>query len=143
MLHDVGKLIIPDEILEKPGKLTDEEYAVIKKHTAYGADLLKDVQGDMMKMAYDIALEHHERWDGKGYMGLKGEDINYYARYVAVIDVFDALISKRSYKKAWTVEEAYEEIVKNSGTQFAPEAVEVFKERFEELKKVHEKYPDE
>jgi HD-GYP domain-containing protein (c-di-GMP phosphodiesterase class II) len=143
MLHDVGKLMIPPEILDKPDKLTEEEYEIIKSHNKFGAALLKGVQGDMMKMAYDIALEHHERWDGKGYLGLKGEEISYYARYVSVIDVFDALISRRSYKNPWTVEEAYAEIIKHNGTQFAPDAIRVFQERFEELVKVHEMYPDE
>ena len=142
MLHDIGKLIVPSAVLDKPGKLTEEEFEIIKEHTKYGGELLKDVPGEMMIMARNIAVHHHERWDGKGYNKIKGEDINFYARYVSVIDVFDALISKRCYKPAWTPEDAYEEIVKNSGTQFAPEAVELFKEKYEELLEVYKKYPD-
>lgn len=143
MLHDIGKLIVPTEILEKPGKLTAEEFEKIKEHTKYGGELLKDVPGEMMEMARNIAMHHHERWDGKGYGKVKGHDIYFYARYVSVIDVFDALISKRCYKDAWPLEQAYEEIVRNSGTQFAPEAVKLFKEKYEELVDVYNKYPDE
>ncbi len=143
MLHDIGKLIVPTEILEKPGKLTAEEFEKIKEHTAYGGELLRDVPGEMMEMARNIALHHHERWDGKGYSKVKGNDINFYARYVSVIDVFDALISKRCYKAAWSLEDAYDEIVKNEGTQFAPEAVKLFKEKYNDLVAVYNKYPDE
>jgi len=96
----------------------------------------------MMKIARNIAMQHHERWDGTGYNALKGEEIDFYSRYVSVIDVFDALISKRCYKPAWTLDDAYNEIVNNSGTQFAPEAVELFKEKYEELLEVYRKYPD-
>ena len=95
-----------------------------------------------MEMARNIAMYHHERWDGKGYNKIKGNNINFYARYVSVIDVFDALISKRCYKEAWPLEQAYEEIVNNSGTQFAPEAVKLFKEKYNELVEVYNKYPD-
>lgn len=142
MLHDIGKLIVPSSILDKPGKLTAEEFEKIKEHTSYGGELLKDVPGEMMEMARNIAMYHHERWDGKGYNKIKGNNINYYARYVSVIDVFDALISKRCYKDAWPLEQAYDEIVNNSGTQFAPEAVKVFKEKYNELVEVYNKYPD-
>lgn len=142
MLHDIGKLIVPSEILDKPGKLTAEEFEKIKEHTKYGGELLKDVPGEMMEMARDIAMYHHERWDGKGYNKIKGNNINFYARYVSVIDVFDALISKRCYKEAWPLEQAYDEIVNNSGTQFAPEAVKLFKEKYDELVAVYNKYPD-
>lgn len=142
MLHDIGKLIVPSSILDKPGKLTAEEFEKIKEHTKYGGELLKDVPGEMMEMARNIAMYHHERWDGKGYNKIKGNNINFYARYVSVIDVFDALISKRCYKEAWPLEQAYEEIVNNSGTQFAPEAVKLFKEKYNELVEVYNKYPD-
>lgn len=142
MLHDIGKLIVPSSILDKPGKLTAEEFEKIKEHTSYGGELLKDVPGEMMEMARNIAMYHHERWDGKGYNKIKGNNINFYARYVSVIDVFDALISKRCYKEAWPLEQAYDEIVNNSGTQFAPEAVKLFKEKYKELVDVYNKYPD-
>lgn len=142
MLHDIGKLIVPSSILDKPGKLTAEEFEKIKEHTSYGGELLKDVPGEMMEMARNIAMYHHERWDGKGYNKIKGNNINFYARYVSVIDVFDALISRRCYKEAWPLEQAYDEIVNNSGTQFAPEAVKLFKEKYKELVDVYNKYPD-
>lgn len=142
MLHDIGKLIVPSDILDKPGKLTAEEFEKIKEHTKYGGELLKDVPGEMMEMARNIAMYHHERWDGKGYNKIKGNNINFYARYVSVIDVFDALISKRCYKEAWPLEQAYNEIVNNSGTQFAPEAVKLFKEKYNELVGIYNKYPD-
>lgn len=142
MLHDIGKLIVPSSILDKPGKLTTEEFEKIKEHTSYGGELLKDVPGEMMEMARNIAMYHHERWDGKGYNKIKGNNINFYARYVSVIDVFDALISRRCYKEAWPLEQAYDEIVNNSGTQFAPEAVKLFKEKYKELVDVYNKYPD-
>ena len=143
MLHDVGKLIVPSEVLDKPGKLNEEEIKIMREHTKYGGKLLEDVPGEMMHMARNIAMQHHERWDGKGYNKLKGEEIDFYSRYVAVIDVFDALISKRCYKAAWPLEAAYEEIINNSGTQFAPEAVNLFKEKYDSLVEIYHKYPDE
>ena len=143
MLHDVGKLKIPDEILEKPGKLTQEEFEQIKHHVHIGKQLLENCKGEVMELGCTIAYQHHEKWDGTGYLGLKGEDINEYARIVAVIDVFDALVSKRSYKSSWTPEAAYEEIIKHSGTQFAPDAVELFKRTYPKLLQVLALYPDE
>ena len=143
MMHDVGKLMIPLEILDKPGKLTPEEYEEVKKHTQYGYDMLKNSPGSIMEMGKEIALEHHERWDGTGYAGKKGEEISYYGRIVAIADVFDALASSRSYKAGWDSQTAYDEIVSQSGKQFDPALIEVFKECFPEFLKILEKYKNE
>lgn len=137
MLHDVGKLMIPSYLIEKSTPLNDEEYEIVKKHTDEGRKLLLNTPGRIMEMARNIAYYHHERWDGKGYHHIKGESIEYYSRYVAVLDVFDALLSPRSYKKGWTYEEVYNEIISQSGKQFAPEAVELFKKCFPELLEVY------
>ena len=115
MMHDVGKLLVPPEIIEKPGKLTIEEFGEVKKHVDYGKKMLEKSMGEVMQLSSIIAYEHHERWDGTGYKHLKGEEINPYARCVAIADVFDALVSRRPYKEAWTPEEAYQEIVSQSG----------------------------
>ena len=136
-LHDIGKLMIDDSILHKPGRFTDEERAIMQQHVTYGAQVLKNVPGDIMETGAKIALYHHERWDGTGYVnGLKGDEIPIEAQIASVADVFDALISKRCYKDSWSIEDARDEIVKNSGTQFSPKVVEAFVEAFDEIKKV-------
>ncbi len=140
-MHDIGKLLIPGEILEKPGKLTDEEYAVIRKHTTYGGQLLEHVEGDVMETARTVALEHHERPDGKGYPEGK-TDISMEGRIVAVADVYDALTSRRSYKSAWTGEQACEEIVKGSGTQFDADVVRAFLSSYDSISAIRERYRD-
>lgn len=142
MMHDAGKILIPHEILEKPGRLTEEEFAVVKKHTVYGKKLLENSAGDLMQLSAQIAYEHHERYDGKGYAGMQGEDISVFARCVSVADVFDALVSWRPYKEAWTPEAARAEIVAQAGKQFDPKVVAIFDENFEEFRAVFEKYPD-
>ena len=142
MMHDIGKLMIPEEILDKPTKLTEEEYQIMKSHVLYGEALLKDCPGEIMQIASVLAKEHHERWDGKGYLGMKGQEIAYISRLISVCDVFDALTTTRSYKRGWTVEEAYEEILKNSGTQFDPAVVRLFVSKFDEFKEIHKKIPD-
>lgn len=142
-MHDIGKLLIPSEILEKPGRLTPEEYDVIKQHTLYGGQLLDHVEGDEMALARTIALEHHERPDGKGYPhGLKGGEIDLEGRIVAVADVYDALTSRRSYKEAWEEDRAYSEIVNGSGTQFDAQVVDAFKQSYPEIQKVRAQYAD-
>ncbi len=143
MLHDVGKLLIPSEILEKPGKLTDEEFKEIKKHTQYGRNLLENTSGSVLEKAQFIAYEHHEKWDGTGYSNIIGEDITLEARIVAVADVFDALVSKRSYKDSWSVEDAKAEILRSAGSHFDPKMVEVFINQYDKLLEVKEKYKDE
>ena len=126
-LHDVGKISIPDSILLKPGKLTDEEFAIMKSHAAAGAALLSDGHSDVVRMAEHIAGSHHERWDGSGYpRQLAGTAIPLEGRILTVADVFDALTHERPYKKAWPVEEAVQEIKRQSGRQFDPEIVEAF-----------------
>jgi len=134
MLHDVGKLMISNEILGKQGKFTVAEYREMQQHVMYGGHLLENCSGRILKMAHNIALEHHERWDGNGYlMNLKGDEIDKYAQIVAVADVFDALTSARSYKEAWPCDLARDEIVKNRGTQFSPRCVDAFVESYNEI----------
>jgi putative nucleotidyltransferase with HDIG domain len=126
-LHDVGKIAIPDHILLKPGKLAPGEFEVIKTHTTIGARILAGGRFALLRMAEEIALTHHERWDGTGYpYGLKGEVIPVSGRIVALADAFDALTSPRSYKKAQSVEEAVIDIRRGAGTQFDPRVVEAF-----------------
>lgn len=143
MMHDVGKICVPREILHKPGKLTEEEFSEIKKHVDYGYKLLENSSGEVMRLAANIAWQHHERYDGKGYQNeLSGEKIDIYARAVAVADVFDALVSKRCYKKSWTPTQAREEILNQSGRQFDPHITKLFDEHFDEFLKVMDDYPD-
>jgi len=130
ILHDVGKLGIPDEILQKPGRLTADEFQVIKGHTIIGSKIL--ARDQWFSLAQEIAENHHERWDGKGYpKGRVGDDIPVHARIVAVIDVFDALTHERPYKDAWPIEDAIKEIAAGTGTQFDPEIVAHFLELHE------------
>ena len=143
MMHDIGKLMIPNEIIEKPGQLTDEEYEIIKKHTTYGNSMLSHSDGDIMSIAKSIAYEHHERWDGLGYpRGLKGDEISIYAQIVSVADVFDALTSRRSYKEPWDSVEAQVEIIRQKGQQFSPRIVDIFNKRFDEIEIVRKLYAD-
>ncbi len=126
-LHDLGKVGVPDRILLKPGKLTEEEFAIIKRHTVMGAGMLAAGQSPLMKMAQQVALSHHERWDGSGYpKGLVAETIPLVGRIVAVVDTYDALIHERPYKKAWSQKDAVAEIKAQSGKMFDPEVVQVF-----------------
>ena len=142
-MHDVGKLLIPREILEKPGKLTDDEFAEIKKHTSYGGDLLNNVEGDVMHMARTVALEHPERPDGRGYPASKAlDDISLEGRIVAVADVYDALTSRRSYKDAWDDTKAYDEIIKGKGTQFDTRVVEAFERVYEKINQTRKELQD-
>jgi len=126
-LHDIGKIAIPDSILLKPGKLSDEEYEVVKTHALLGARVLTGADSELLEVAERIVRHHHERWDGGGYPdALGGEDIPAVARIAAVADVFDVLVHERPYKDSWSVEAAAEEIRKGSGTQFDPAVVEAF-----------------
>lgn len=144
MLHDVGKIMIDESILHKPGKFTEEEYLLMQKHVDFGGQLLKGVPGNIMQLGAIIAENHHERWDGNGYTHhKKGDEIPVEAQITSVADVFDALVSRRCYKGAWTIEDAYNEIVSQSGKQFSPRAVEAFQKCFEEFKHISEVYKDE
>lgn len=124
-LHDIGKIGISDLILLKPGKLTPEEFQIIKTHTTIGAAILAGSSSEMLQLAEEIALSHHERWDGTGYpKGLARQTIPLSGRIVSVCDVFDALTHKRPYKEAWPVKEATDEIIRQSGKQFDPAVVD-------------------
>jgi putative two-component system response regulator len=128
-LHDIGKIAIPDYILLKPDKLTDEEFAVVKTHAAVGASILAESEDELIQVAEQITGGHHERWDGTGYPNrLAGDDIPIAGRVVAVADVFDILVHERPWKQEWTVEDAADEIRRSSGTQFDPSVVKAFEE---------------
>lgn len=141
-LHDVGKVGIPDNVLLKPGKLTPEEFEVMKRHTLIGGETLgasaqAHPEASFLKMAMDIALKHHERWDGTGYpFQLQGEDIPLSARIVAVADVYDALTTKRVYKPAFTHETAAEIIYKSRGSHFDPDLVDAFSKVEEQMRRI-------
>ena len=164
MLHDVGKVAISDMILKKPGKLTSEEFANMQTHTYLGAKLFQNSHSELDILALEIALNHHEKWDGTGYPGYvdietgeslpeysekngkavakKGEEIPVMGRIVAVADVFDALRSRRTYKKSWDEDKVLEEMKKSSGRSFDPEIVEAFFACYEVLKAVAARYPE-
>ena len=134
LLHDVGKIAVPDAILTKPGKLTDEEWVVMRRHTTAGADMLAGSRAPIMQMAEQIALTHHERWDGSGYpQGLVGEAIPLVGRICAVCDVFDALLSRRPYKEPWPLEDALEELRRSRGSHFDPTVVDAFLDLVDDL----------
>lgn len=143
MMHDVGKLMIPADILNKPGKLTEEEFSVVKEHVVYGNDMLKNAPGELMQISAQIAHEHHEKFNGEGYLHKSGKDISVYARIVAISDVFDALVSRRPYKEPWNLDAAKAEILSQSGKHFDPELVKLFEDNFEKFVEVYENYPDE
>ncbi len=126
-MHDIGKIGIPDRVLLKPGKLDEEEREIIRTHPATGAEILAGSDSPLLQMAEDIARTHHERWDGSGYpAGLKGEQIPIVGRICAICDVYDALLSQRSYKDSWTHEETLAEIQRGRGSHFDPEIVDAF-----------------
>lgn len=142
-LHDLGKIGIPDAILGKPGKLTPEEFEIVKRHPDIGADLLSGGSTDVIRMAEEIALTHHERWDGTGYpRGLRGEEIPTAGRIVAVADVLDALTSVRPYKEAWPFPKALEEIERQSGCQFDPTIVAACLRIADEIQRIRQEYGD-
>jgi len=162
MLHDVGKVAISDAILKKPARFTPEEYQIMQNHTVYGASLFTDTSSPVDVLAMEIALTHHENWDGTGYpgwidpldgsirkaddegkpLGRKGEEIPLGGRIVAIADVYDALCSKRVYKEPWNEDDVLNEIRKMSGSKFDPELVEVFFEILPSIKHTREQYQD-
>lgn len=165
MLHDVGKVAISDMILKKPGKFTPEEFQVMKLHTLFGANLFSDIYSDFDESAAIVAINHHERWDGRGYPGYidpitqtplpgyegengaakgkTGEEIPLFGRIVALADVYDALSCRRCYKEAWDENEVINTIRGEAGKQFDPEIVEIFLECIDSLKQIEKLYPDD
>ena len=165
MLHDVGKVAISDTILKKPARLDAEEIVCMKNHTNLGAQLFADAKSELDKAAYCIALEHHERWDGKGYPSYtaadgdsahtdnrtasdiftpkKGPAIHPFGRIVAVADVYDALSSKRCYKESWDEDKVLENLQQEAGKQFDPEIVAAFFSGLDIIRNIREQYPDE
>jgi len=165
MLHDVGKVAISDVILKKPTRLTHDEYELMKMHTYLGAILFKDPQSEFEGLAAEVALTHHEKWDGTGYPGhidpmsgdsladferqhgnplsKKREEIPVFGRIVAVADVYDALSSPRCYKEIWDEERTLEELKNSSGTHFDPDVVEAFFSRLDVIKSIAQRYPEE
>ncbi|PPK75385.1 putative two-component system response regulator [Methylobacter tundripaludum] len=142
-MHDIGKIGIPDHILLKPGKFEPEEWEIMKTHAVIGANILEGDDSELMKCAGEIALTHHEKWDGSGYpYGLSGEAIPLVGRIAALADVFDALTSVRPYKEAWAVEAAVDLIKENRGTHFDPELVTVFLEQLPGILKIRDQFSE-
>lgn len=147
-LHDVGKIHVPDAILNKPGKLTDEEFEQMKEHTTAGRDIItqamntvSDANSTYLAEARNLAHYHHEKWNGKGYPdGLQGTDIPLSARIMAVADVFDALVSRRSYKEPFTFEKAMDIIREGGGTHFDPNVAEAFIRAGDEVRTIMNTY---
>ena len=140
-MHDVGKIGIPDAILYKPGGLDDEEYEIMKTHTLYGGRILSNSHSDILKLSEEIALTHHEYYNGEGYpRGLRGEEIPISGRIVALADVFDALASKRCYKDSWQMDDIVAYIEERAGNQFDPQVVCAFKERLPDFLEINRRY---
>lgn len=143
-MHDVGKIGIPDQILLKPGRLTPEEMEVMKGHARMGFELLNGSGSEILRAGAEIALSHHEKYDGSGYpAGLAGETIPLFGRIVAVADVFDALTSERPYKKAWSLEDACNFLREGSGSHFDPACVEAFLASWERVLEIRSNFRDE
>jgi len=163
MLHDVGKVAISDAILKKPARFTPEEYQIMQNHTLYGASLFTDISSPVDVLAKDIALTHHENWDGTGYpgwvdpntgkpektnedgkpLGKKGEEIPLGGRIVAIADVYDALCSRRVYKEPWTENDVLDELHKLAGSKFDPELIDCFFEVLPNIKQTQNQYPED
>ncbi|MBA2943865.1 HD domain-containing protein [Paenibacillus sp. CGMCC 1.16610] len=142
-MHDIGKVAIPDSVLNKPGKLTDEEFKLMQNHTVIGYNLLKNSNRHILKTAAVVAYEHHEKWNGRGYpRGIKGEDIHIYGRITAIADVFDALGSERVYKKAWELDRILQLFTEERGEHFDPQVVDVFFEQLPAILHAREQYAD-
>jgi len=143
-LHDIGKIGIPDAILRKPGKLTPEEFEVMKTHTRIGADILAGSNVPLLQMAREIALNHHERWDGQGYpRGLAGKAIPESARITAIVDVYDALTHDRVYRPAMAEPEVLAIMQQGTGTQFDPLLMTLFFLHLSEIRRIAKEHPDD
>lgn len=143
-MHDLGKVGIADSILLKPGRLTEAEFVIMKQHAVYGYELLQGSASRVLQTGAEIALGHHEKFDGSGYpQGLKGEAIPLFSRIVAVADVFDALTSERPYKKAWTLEEAVDFLTAGAGTHFDPRCVQSFLNAWDDITAVRALHADD
>jgi len=142
-MHDIGKVGIPDSILNKPGKLTSDEFVIMKTHAELGYKMLKNSNKEILKAAAIVANEHHEKWDGSGYpKGLKADKIHIYGRITAVADVFDALGSDRVYKKAWELDEILELFKKEKGSHFDPDLIDIFLENLDDFLEIRDMYKD-
>ncbi|QPF75445.1 DUF3369 domain-containing protein [Roseateles sp. DAIF2] len=142
-LHDVGKIGIPDRVLNKPAKLDEEEWAVMQTHARIGYELLNKSDKRILQLGATIAHEHHERWDGQGYpRGLAGEQIHIVGRITALCDVLDALLSERCYKQRWDFDAALDFVKGEAGTRFDPNLVRLLLERLPEVRSIYERYPD-
>ena len=143
LLHDIGKIGIPDHILLKPGKLDADEWVIMKKHAEYGGRILEGSDSDVLKLGREIALNHHEKWDGSGYPeGLSGDKIPVMGRIAAIADVFDALSTKRVYKDAYEIAQSFEIIEEGRGTHFDPHFVDVFLTLKEQIIRIWEENQD-
>ena len=142
-MHDIGKIAIPDDILKKPGKLSDEEFDIMKTHSALGYEMLKHSNREILKTAAIVAGQHHERWDGKGYPNqLKAEEIHIFARITAIADVFDALGSHRVYKEAWSDDKIFKLFKEEAGKQFDPILMSLFFDNIDKFKTIREQFKD-
>ncbi|SFD12112.1 HD domain-containing phosphohydrolase [Pseudoalteromonas denitrificans] len=142
-MHDIGKIGIPDRILLKQGKLNDEEWPIMQTHAQIGADVLGDDDSQLIVMAQQIAISHHEKWDGTGYpKGLKGDEIPLMGRICALADVFDALSSKRPYKEAWPLDKSLSLIKQESGKHFEPKLVALFLQNLDEILEIRQKFSE-
>lgn len=142
-MHDIGKVAIADNVLRKPGPLTNDEFETMKHHTVVGYEILKDSESAMLRCAADIALSHHERWDGAGYpYGLAGEAIPLGGRICSIVDVFDALTSERPYKPAWEVGRALKVLMEDAGTRFDPKVVDAFHDALGDLLAIKRRYSE-
>jgi HD-GYP domain-containing protein (c-di-GMP phosphodiesterase class II) len=142
-MHDIGKIGVPDQVLQKPGSLTDEEYEQMKGHTVIGHRILSGSDNDIMELSARIALTHHEKWDGTGYPeGLSGEEIPIEGRVVAIADVFDALTTERPYKEPFSVEKSLDIIHDDRGSHFDPELVDVFDRCLDDILDIRDRFDD-
>ncbi|GAC13896.1 response regulator [Aliiglaciecola lipolytica] len=143
-MHDIGKIGIPDNIMLKPARLTEEEFEEMKKHPQIGAEILGESDSDLIELAKVVSLTHHEKWDGSGYpKGLAGEEIPIHGRIVALADVFDALTSKRPYKEAWSIDKTMEYLQQQKGKHFDPQLVDLFQQNLDKMLEIKERWQED